>query len=202
MKIIDIHTHDSQRGNHAIINIAPTGEILPNNNYSMGIHPWDVAETTENDLCLLKERSAHHQVVAIGETGLDVLKGGDLDKQINLFKYHIEVSELYQKPLIIHAVKTFQQIILIHRTSQPTVPWIIHGFRGNAELAQQLLKHGFYLSFGERFNPAAVMVVPTTRLLIETDESRIPIEKIAEKIIKYNPKFDLNRLPLFNDRLK
>ncbi len=148
---------------------------------------------------MLRERSANPQVLAIGETGLDALRGGDLAVQTELFKCHAAISEELKKPLIIHAVKTFQQIIALRNSLRPTLPWIIHGFRGKEEMAVQLLKHGFYLSLGEKFNPEAARVIPAACLLVETDESPLPIEQIALQVKKYNPAFDLNNLPLFGD---
>ena len=56
------------------------------------------------------------------------------------------------------------------RDLRPSNPWIIHGFRGKAALAEEYLKHGFYLSFGEKYQEAALCRVPADRLFIETDE--------------------------------
>ena len=62
------------------------------------------------------------------------------------------------------------------------MPWIVHGFRGNARVASQLLDAGFYLSYGERFNPEALAVTPADRLLAETDESLLPIDEIHRRL--------------------
>ena len=60
--------------------------------------------------------------------------------------------------------------------------WIIHGFRGKEEQATQLLRAGFYLSFGEKFNSDTVKSVPLKRIFIESDESKKNIEKIYSEI--------------------
>ena len=65
------------------------------------------------------------------------------------------------------------------------MPWIIHGFRGKPQLAQQLLNNGFYISLGEHFNPQTVTIIPTNRLLFETDESTLDINTIIENIKNY-----------------
>jgi TatD DNase family protein len=65
---------------------------------------------------------------------------------------------------------------------QPKQAWIIHGFRGKPELAKQLLKMGFNLSFGEKFNPLSVDVTPLNQLCIETDTSFMKIEDIYQTI--------------------
>lgn len=182
----DIHTHDHSRYATAIINISPGEKVMPGASYSMGIHPWNANNTTEKDLELLNISCNHPQIVAIGESGLDALKGGNLAKQEEVFRYHISLSEKYRKPLIIHAVKTFPTIIGIKRQLQPTMPWIIHGFRGKPQLAIELLNHGFYISLGEKFNPATAAIIPTERLLTESDESPLSITEIATRINQYN----------------
>jgi TatD DNase family protein len=62
------------------------------------------------------------------------------------------------------------------------MPWIIHGFRGKPQLARQLINQGFYISLGELFNPQTATIIPTNRLLFETDESTLDIDTIIERI--------------------
>jgi TatD DNase family protein len=62
---------------------------------------------------------------------------------------------------------------------RPSVPWIIHGFRGKPELAQQYLSRGFILSFGERFNPLSLAASYASQaILMESDESTAGIGAI------------------------
>lgn len=63
-------------------------------------------------------------------------------------------------------------------------PWLWHGFRGNQQQASQFLalRPGNYLSFGARFNPSALSVVPFSRLLVETDESPESIGDIMARV--------------------
>ena len=60
----------------------------------------------------------------------------------------------------------------------PQQPWIWHGFRGKPEQAVQLLKKGFYLSFGEYYPDETMQIVPDERLFLETDDSLLDIEDI------------------------
>lgn len=179
---IDIHSHDYNRVDSAIINISPEEDIRPGAYYSMGIHPWNTPIVTQSMLDALASKAHNKQIVAIGETGLDALRGGDIATQIELFKFHILLSEQLEKPLIIHAVKTFPQVIKLKQELKPRQPWIIHGFRGQPELAQELLRHGFYLSLGEKFNKETASIIPSDRLFFESDESTLPIEKIIARI--------------------
>ena len=178
---LDIHTHDKSRID-AIINIYPNEQLIEGAYHSVGIHPWHTVDIDSSTIEKLSTLAAHPQVVAIGETGLDALKGASIEKQIEIFKLHVSLSEKYQKPLIIHCVKCFNDIIELKKTLRPTMPWIIHGFRSKPQLAQQLLYNGFYISLGEKFNIETASIIPTNRLLFETDESILNINSIIDNI--------------------
>lgn len=137
--------------------------------FSVGLHPWDSATASDAEMDEIKRMAADPRVIAIGETGIDKLQGGDIDKQIELLRRHIEISERCKKPLILHVVKAFPEIIQLRRQLNPCQRWIIHGFRGKPELARELLRHGFDISVGRQFNPAAVAIIPSDRLFHETD---------------------------------
>ena len=177
----DIHTHHNRYG--AIISTTPD-EFRPQAGryYSVGLHPWNLTADSKELLPKLDASVQHEQVVAIGETGLDKLKSGvSYEEQIAYFKHHIHLSEQWEKPLVIHAVKAYDDIIRLHKAMHPFQPWIIHGFRGKPETAAQLVREGLYLSFGEYYNHEALKSVPLDRLLIETDESNLPIDKLYRK---------------------
>ena len=178
---IDIHTHDKSRKD-AIINIYPHEQLIDGAYHSVGIHPWHTLNIDTHTIKQLNSLAVSPQVVAIGETGLDALKGASIEKQIEIFKLHISLSEQVKKPLIIHCVKAFNEIITIKKQLKPSMPWIIHGFRGKPQLAQQLLNNGFYISLGEKFNPETASIIPIDRLLFETDESTLNINKIIDSI--------------------
>ncbi|MCP9612448.1 TatD family hydrolase [Coprobacter tertius] len=183
MYIDDIHTHHADAPVTAITSVSPE-DFVPREGrfYSVGMHPWYISVDYRNRYCLLDELVKHPQVVAIGETGLDRLRAEiDMKEQIFVFEHHIELSESVKKPLVIHAVRSFDQILLVYKVWRPSQPWIIHSFRGNPRLAEQLLDHGFYLSFGEYYHPESLALTPCHRLLIETDESEVPVAELYRR---------------------
>ena len=175
---MDFHTHNLFAPMPAVINMPrewllhlETAELRPEATYSVGIHPWWTAEE-ENVERLLQGLSfwaTHPQVVRIGECGLDKLQGAVEAVQTEVFLQHIALSEALQKPLTIHCVKAFDRLLALRKQMCPTQGWAIHGFRGKSKLAQQLLKAGFDLSFGARYNEAAFQLCPTDRRFQETD---------------------------------
>ena len=120
----------------------------------------------------LKEAAQHQLVVAIGETGLDSLKGAPLEVQEQVMQAHINIASASGKPLIIHCVRTSQQVLKLWRDNPEAhnVAWVIHGFRGNENVARQLLDAGFYLSYGSKHNAEALAITPVDHLLVETDD--------------------------------
>lgn len=178
--IANFHTHRHLTPD-AILSVEPQHfNPQPGQLYSVGIHPWNTNEVTVDDLRLLDEAARHPQVVAIGETGLDALRGAPLDKQIQIFEHHLQLAELLGKPVVIHSVRTSQQVLKLCRNT--TVPRAIHGMRSNERVARPLIDAGFYLSFGSRFNHATVAATPLDKILIETDDDDLSITDVAQLI--------------------
>lgn len=125
-------------------------EYVPSSSWkSAGIHPWDVnPETLQEDLRQLDKLAGHDQVLLIGECGLDKMKGPELKIQQQAFTDQIRIANARHKPLIVHCVRAFEELIAITKEHPPQVPVIIHGFNKSPELARQLSNHGFLLSFG------------------------------------------------------
>lgn len=182
--ITDIHTHNTVSTDGIICTTPHSFSPLPGKFYSCGIHPWETAGTGNDDIGKLCRILARPEIAAIGETGIDRLKGAPATRQEELLRMHIALSERFRKPLIIHEVKAADIILAIHRQTKPKMPWVRHGFRGNAQTARMYWSKGIYLSVGEKFNAEAVASIPEALLLLETDESRLSIYEIAGQVAK------------------
>jgi TatD DNase family protein len=207
MRYYDIHTHQPTEypGDIAVVSVDVRREsvrkgiffnrrlpddrksaddlIQPSNYYSIGVHPWHVdAKSME----YVYEYASLPAIVAIGETGLDKLSAKDeygFRLQQELFSAHAALSEEVQKPLIIHCVKAWEELLYIRKTIQPAIPWIIHGFRGKDPLASQLINAGLYLSFGKYYHKEALKVAwQKERLLTETETENADIRNIYKQI--------------------
>lgn len=188
--ILDVHTHNLTATN-AIISVEP-GDFKPVSGlfYSVGLHPWSARRDAHHE-ALLRSAAVHPQVVAIGECGIDLVRS-TLDEagQIELTLLHARLAEELHKPLVLHCVRSFHIIARLLKEFSPTQPWIIHGFRGNATVARQLLRFKqVWLSFGERFNADALAATPQNRRLAETDCSSRPIEEIVALVNPSIPDF-------------
>lgn len=182
--LLDIHTHHcSAIAGESIQQIDPTHFVpIEGRYYAAGIHPWQVAQANEAAWLALDEAVQHPAVLAIGEAGLDRLATTPMSMQETAFIRHILLSETVRKPLVIHCVKAFNELVVLKRRYRPSMPWIVHGFRNNLHIARLLIHEEIYVSLGEKYQKEVLLHLPPTRLLTETDESNCPIEKVIAHV--------------------
>jgi len=191
MYLYNIHTHKFDAAQTAdyqvkcILNTYPEDfyvrkSLFPDSWFSCGIHPWNAIDANmERMIKILSEPN----VVAVGEVGLDKLKGPELSVQIKVFRQQIELAIEKEKPLIIHCVRAWEELIALYKEyNKYSIPWIIHGYRGNPEQTQQLGKIGFKFSLGEKFNIDSLKHIPMENIFCETDMSDLTICKVYENI--------------------
>ena len=183
MGFFDFHHHDAAK-NLGIYNLK-FNEIPPENYFSAGIHPDAVADDFEEKLNWLRDISAHKNCVAIGECGLDGLIDVDEKLQQKAFLAQIAIANSLQKPLIIHCVKRFQELIPFQKIAK--IPLIIHGFNKKKSVADEMLKHGFYLSFGKSVlhNLSLQIIIrdfPIEKMFLETDNKDFDIAELYQKV--------------------
>ena len=169
--LIDAHTHqaDSHIG---VISVEPDRfDPRPGLYYSVGIHPWSTSTVGDDDFRLLEAAARHPQVVAIGECGIDRLRGADVERQRIIFERHVALSESLRKPLIVHEVKASDIILSVHARLNPVCCWMRHGARFGVRQAEQYVRHGIYLGFGAIRNEQTLQSVPQHLILLETDDS-------------------------------
>ena len=136
---------------------------------SAGLHPWDVTGNDDESFRNIELFLANAQVLAVGECGFDTLRGPSHELQEQAFIRQVELSERFCKPMILHVVRDFDTVIRLRKQLKPTMPWLIHGFRGGPMQMNQLYNHGILVSFGLNHNPDSLKQVPASRLFLETD---------------------------------
>lgn len=193
--ILDIHAHGIDKLPTAIVSgsVAEINALLQQSAaglLSVGVHPWRTAELTpealEAELQEVARLAQHPQVVAIGEAGLDTLRGASPELQMDALKVQIAISEQVGKPLVLHVVKSGNRIMELCKAMRRTLtqPWVWHGFRGGEAEARQFLalRPENYISLGLHFNPAAARSIPADRLLVETDDLPIAISAVVQAV--------------------
>lgn len=163
--IIDFHTH------------RPTAEgvITPR---SFGIHPWYAARDANATW------PHPEDIDLIGECGIDKCCPTPIDLQLEVFEQQIIRAEQWNKPVVVHCVRAYNEVMGLRKQHRKT-PWIIHGFIGGAELFEQLKHMGIHISVGaallkpqhDKLRHALRHATPEG-FFLETDDSEVAISDI------------------------
>lgn len=192
--MFNFHTHIKDSCD-CLLNLSPDdvregGEVC-----SVGLHPWDVAEDWREKAALLRSKAQYNNVWAIGECGLDKLRGGAMASQMEAFRAQVIMAEELKKPVVIHCVKAFDELLMIRKELADTCrrngvepqKWILHGFRGKPEQAKQMMAKGILLSFGHQYNIESLRAayeaasISACPFFLETDDLRLSVRQIYEQ---------------------
>ena len=196
---IDIHRHTETDDENVLVlrNIFPDqlSVITDRFFYSIGLHPWYIIETAiENDLKIINEYAVKKNIIAVGETGLDKKVDISYLNQIKAFEKQIEIAERNNIPVIIHCVKAYDDLLTIRKKTNINIPWIIHWFNANEQIAGQLIEKNCYLSFGRSLFKETSKAfktfknLPPDKIFFETDDTEYSIKEVykrASEILKY-----------------
>lgn len=169
---------------------------------SVGLHPWKVGEKWQDDFMQVRAAAMRDDVWAIGECGLDKVRGVALPVQMEVLRAHITLAEEMQKPMVIHCVRAFDELLALRKevehqyrkAGKVPQPWVVHGFRGKPEQAQQIMAKGLLVSFGHHYHVETLRWVygysglsgmsRTSRVnsfFLETDDLHLSIRQVYEQ---------------------
>ena len=201
MKYFNLHTHQftNQDTVLELVNQYPQ-EVDPTISfYSIGIHPWYIdKERLGSDLEIIERKLQEPNCLALGECGLDKRTEIPFDLQQMVFEKQLLLAQKFNKPVVIHCVAAFQEIVATKKRLKITVPMIIHGFSKNKQVAKELIDNGFYISFGKYLlrNPELESVfqsIPNNRFFLETDTLDEGIEEVYALAARYK-KWDIDEI--------
>ena len=193
MQCINLHTHKFTNDPNVleIVNQYPHEFDVNIPFFSIGIHPWYINESRiEEDLQIIEEKIPLQNCLALGECGLDKRIEIPIEIQKQVFEKQLRLAIKYKKPVILHCVSAYQEIIEIKKRLQVDVPMIIHGFSKNKQVAKSLLDNGFYLSFGKYLLrnlelESVFASVPNDKFFLETDTMEETLEEVYKLAAKY-----------------
>jgi TatD DNase family protein len=203
MAFLNFHTHQliENTNERSVFNIilgkkdTSKGLIQPystivlekNRLFSVGLHPWFLDENDwQQHLQQLAIFVQNPNCVAIGECGIDRLIDTNLDFQKKVFEQQLALAYELKKPVIVHCVRAFEELLAIRKRFAKDLVLVVHGFNNKATIAQELLKSGCYFSLGKALlNPQSNAVrllkkLPLEKLFLETDDSAMAISEIFE----------------------
>ena len=191
---IDIHTHQILNSEEVL---SIPSIFLQNIDFQYGIdfpftsaiHPWHATLFSSEEIDLmLRKLTDYPRLIAVGETGLDKACNIDYQFQKRVFEQHIEFAENQHKPLIIHAVKSWNEIIVYVRKIK--VPVILHAYTAGPEITRQLIDLGCNFSLGKAVLnlsshlQESLKLIPDDSLFLETDNSSLSIIEIYDQVSK------------------
>ncbi|MCK9411162.1 MAG: TatD family hydrolase [Prolixibacteraceae bacterium] len=190
---INFHTHklSTQDGVITVYNQLLHEETdIPKQLYSAGLHPWHADKLSAAELSrILDLHGSSSNLVALGETGLDKVCKIPIQLQQDIFELHLNKAVILCKPVIIHCVKAWEELLEITRHYH--IPMILHGYNGSDQLTANLVKRGFYFSVGTMIlNPNsrichAINHIPISSIFCETDDSDLPVQSIYKAVGGY-----------------
>ena len=175
MKSYDAHTHKIP-DNH--VGIYQSDGVYTASLFSVGVHPWHAAVKTLSEII----PALHHQNCrALGEVGLDRLKGPSIEIQHAMLLAQLTLANELQKPVIFHLVRAWDEFYSLINSQQHT-PWIIHGFNSPKQFPR-LIQTKVFFSLGPASlqNPhmqSILSKIPLNRILFETDNTGTGINQV------------------------
>lgn len=170
--LFDIHTHNPNSEDRNIYSVRLGIESVPTNKLcSAGVHPWDIEKVDyQQQISMLNNAD----ILAIGECGLDYSIGLDRNIQKSVFEQHIDIAKKRNLPIVIHSVKSLSDAVNILKNGVINTA-IFHSFIGSAEQAEEIIKQGWYLSFGPRSLQSSrcreiIKSAPISSIFLESDE--------------------------------
>ncbi|MBL3657148.1 TatD family hydrolase [Fulvivirga sediminis] len=190
---LDFHTHSMRHVDEEdvmeIVSIHP-GKDREKKYYTVGMHPWwterPIDELQKQEL---KQWLRDERCLAMGEMGLDNLKGPDMTKQMDILRSQLALAQELNKAVIIHCVRAYDQLIHIKKEFPKIKKWCVHGYGRHAILAQQLIDQGFYLSIMPTVKPeryeSLFHELPHGKLFLETDSMpNVSIKNVYSQLSK------------------
>ena len=165
----------------------------PNVYGTLGIHPEEINNVTEESFKIIEDNINNPKIVAIGEIGLDYYWVNDnKEEQISLLKHQLDLAVKYNKPVVIHSRDSIQDIYNILK--QYKLKGSIHCFSSSLEMAKEFIKLGYKIGIGgvvtfKNSNKLKEIVkkLELNDIIIETDSPYLTPEPYRGK--RNNPSF-------------
>lgn len=198
LPFINIHSHTEEKQDEVSVrNFSPddvfSEKPSPNTFYSCGIHPWFIRKDRiwlQEQMEKLTSAMKNNHCLAIGEAGLDKIADTDWAWQQEVFEKQMALAEEKQKPLIIHCVRAWSDLLQLRKSLSAKGLWILHGFNSSLQMAAQWIESGCMLSFGNSILRShnklqkVISEVQLKNVFLETDNADLDIKHVYEAVAK------------------
>ena len=188
---LNFHAHQQMPAEEEIViqSLFLQNDLITDNSdkifFTAGLHPWHADLLNTQEIKVRLRKLIHSKsILAVGETGLDKLKGTDWDIQMGVFRTHIDIANEYNLPVIVHSVKAHNEVLKLKKETKSKVPWVIHHFNGSKQMALDFIENGFYLSVCHHIKSKNSKLseyfgdLPIERIFLETDDFKIDLKDL------------------------
>ncbi|KQM08305.1 MAG: hypothetical protein AL399_08045 [Candidatus [Bacteroides] periocalifornicus] len=203
-KWLDFHTHFGEDGSvnspFAVVSISveDVDKARMPNLFTIGLHPWQTDRLDSYRMVVnrLPGLLAQRRCLALGEVGVDRLRGAPLPAQQELLALQLRTAETQHKPVVFHCVRAWSEMLSTLRAARFTQNCALHGFQGSCPVLPGLLDEGWFISVKPRNNGTIapeVAEIPLQQILIETDAKPVLIADVYRAVaqVKQIPVADL-----------
>jgi len=144
---------------------------------TVGVHPHNASQFSDDALNELRRLSRHAKVVAVGEIGLDYYRNrSPRNTQKRVFEAQLGLAEELGLPVVVHDREAHMEILEILSGFEGSLEGVIHCFSGSREMAERCVRYGFYISFAgpvtfpnSRRLQVIARWIDLSKILLETD---------------------------------
>jgi TatD DNase family protein len=140
--------------------------------------------TLDRDIKWVADHAGARNVLAVGETGLDKTIECPWKDQVEAFERQLHIASMEKKPVILHCVRSYSEMLAYRKRSGTNLPWIFHWFNASMQIATALTGKNCYLSFGHMlFNEKSKAYsvfgnLSLDHVFFETDDAGYSIEEV------------------------
>lgn len=186
MEHFDCHTHNDKINSCKSVTceeFMQISSVLDGQKFSLQFHPWHLPAEYKGLPVEYIEAAKSDMIYALGEIGLDRLRGPSIDVQKAYFKDLLELAYELEKPVLLHVVRCADEVLqMLKKYPELTVIW--HGFRGGRELFERLMKQKISVSLNCKMldNEDFISFLKQnpqyhTQIALESDDSNIDIDE-------------------------
>ncbi len=203
---LDFHSHSLSTESNVITVLSVdlnsiVSEETTSSLFCAGAHPWFLPEIYEesyqekNDdplLDKLSKLSNKPHFLAIGEIGLDRIRGPQIEVQYHLLELQVSLAMQINSPaIIIHCVRAFDLMLRFLKTTPFQGAIVFHDYRGNKQITEKLLQNPqVFFSLGSTLMkgqiPSFYSLIPLDRIFLETDDEDYPISAVYSHFSKFS----------------
>ena len=181
MQIADMHTHKRGVNRFSLVSSlnSDVAEFV-----SLEMHPWHLPEKFLAPGTDFIEKAS--RCAAVGEVGLDKLRGPDIAVQRRYLDWVLETAASLRKPVVIHCVRSEAELLSALKGFPCNV--LVHGFNGGARQLAKYIEAGFFISFSKISNPSMADFLASEGLRntgLESDDTKLDIEAVFENLKSY-----------------